>query len=96
MAHLFGSVLGGIAGTLLRSFSDGGPPDSVLEVKAEEYTRQPVIDREDCLTLYGPFRETYDIVLQIPFHNSTQNVFRYVLQLTSQVVNYFIFFLVQK
>lgn len=75
MAQLLSSVFSGIAGSLLRSFNEQQPANSVLEVKAEEYAKQPVIDRDDCITLYGPFQEKYDVVLQIPFQNSPHNVY---------------------
>lgn len=70
MAQLLGSMLGGIAGSIFRSLSEGQPADAVLEVKSEDYAEQRVIDREECLTLYGPHREKYDVVLQVPFQNS--------------------------
>ncbi|GAB6030891.1 hypothetical protein CHUAL_007723 [Chamberlinius hualienensis] len=76
MAQLLGSVLGGLAGTILRGFSDQSyPSESVIEVRAELYAQKPVVEREDCLVLYGPHNEQFEVVLHLPCYNSAIHVY---------------------
>uniref|UniRef100_T1IP73 phospholipase A2 n=1 Tax=Strigamia maritima TaxID=126957 RepID=T1IP73_STRMM len=70
MAKLFGSVLGNIAGSLLRTLSDGVSTDTVLEVKTDTYIRQAVHCREEGLVIYGPLDGVYDIVLHKDYQSS--------------------------